>query len=84
MNFQTMPLDQLDELIETLKREIQPATVKDHRTIATLEGQLGVAFDAGRYSVIEDMERASIIRKDEARKSEQHPQPSDIEGDHLS
>lgn len=86
MNFLTMPLDQLDELIATLKKDIKPATVNHHSQLASLEKQLAIAFDAGKYSVIEDMETASAMRKEEARKAEtgQHLQPSDIEGDHLS
>lgn len=70
MNPATMLLSDLAELIAVMKTDIKPATVNHHNQLANLEKQLAVAFDAGRYSVIEDLERLLQARTEEAKSKE--------------
>lgn len=70
MNPATMPLSDLAELIAAMKGTkeqpgIVPATVTHPRQLATLEMQLALAYDAGKYSVIEDLQILYDSRKEQ-------------------
>ncbi len=70
VNPKTMPLSDLADLIAALKGTkeepgIEQATVTRVQQLATPDAQLKLAFDAGRYSVVEDLENLYASRKEQ-------------------